>query len=48
MENVVTLLKQVEGLSQKVYQQEERLKKLIVSAEEVIEANSYDSTLYVC
>lgn len=47
MENVTTLLKLAEELSQKVYQQEERLKKLIISADDIIASNNPESALYV-
>ena len=45
MENVTTLLKQVEEISQKVSQLEEKLKKLVANADEMIETGHYDSSL---
>ena len=44
---MTTLLKQVEGLSQKVFQQEERSKKLVVAADETLKANPNETALYV-
>ena len=43
MDNVTTLIKQVDEISQRISQQKEKLNKLVKSADNMINKERYDS-----
>ena len=44
MDNVTTLIKQVDEISQRISQQKDKLNKLVKSADDMISKEHYDSS----